>query len=46
MIWKNYLPEINIALKMDGWNTSFLLGWPIPRGDLLVLGSVILKEDS
>ena len=25
---------------MDGCNTSFLLGWPIFRGELLVLGSV------
>ena len=31
--WKNHtLPETNMALKMDGWNTSFLLGWPIFRG--------------
>ena len=27
------LPETNSSpLKMDGWNTSFLLGWPIFRG--------------
>ena len=26
---------------MDGWNTSFLLGWPIFRGELLVSGRVI-----
>ncbi len=26
---------------MDGWKTSFLLGWPILRGELLVLGSVM-----
>ena len=26
---------------MDGWNTAFLLGWPIFRGELLVSGSVI-----
>ena len=26
------LPETNsLPLKMDGWNTSFLLGWPIFR---------------
>ena len=25
---------------MDGWKTSFLFGWPILRGELLVLGSV------
>ena len=29
---------------MDGWNTSFLLGWPIFRCELLVLGSVSRKE--
>ena len=35
------LPETNsLHLKMDGWKTSFLLGWPIFRGELLVLGSV------
>ena len=27
-------------LKMDGWKTSFLLGWPIFRGELLVSGRV------
>ncbi len=27
-------------LKMDGWKTSFLLGWPIFRGQLLVSGRV------
>ncbi len=26
---------------MDGWNTTFLLGRPIFRGELLVSGSVI-----
>ena len=27
------LPETNSSpLKMDGWNTSFLSGWPIFRG--------------
>ena len=25
---------------MDGWKTCFLLGWPIFRGELLVLGRV------
>ena len=26
-------PKFNSSpLKMDGWNTSFLLGWPIFRG--------------
>ena len=29
----NTLPETNSShLKMDGWNTSFLLGWPIFKG--------------
>ena len=27
-------------LKVDGWNTTFLLGWPIFRGGLLVSGRV------
>ena len=36
------LPETNsLPLKMDGWNTSFLLGWPTFRGELLVSGRVI-----
>ena len=29
------LPSLKLIfshLKMDGWNTSFLLGWPICRG--------------
>ena len=39
------LPETNSwHLKMYGWNTSFLLGWPIFRGELLVLGSVLPKN--
>ncbi len=30
--WTITLPETNSShLKMDGWNTSFLLGWPIFR---------------
>ncbi len=29
---------------MDGSKTSFLLGWPIFRGELLVPGSVGFKE--
>ncbi len=32
----DYLPSLKLTaslhLKMDGWNTSFLLGWPIFRG--------------
>ena len=35
------LPETNSShLKMDGWNTTFLLGRPIFRGELLVSGTV------
>ena len=31
--WMFTLPETNSShLKMDGWNTSFLFGWPIFRG--------------
>ena len=31
--WVDILPETNSSqLNMDGWNTSFLLGWPIFRG--------------
>ena len=34
-------PETNSShLKMAGWNTNFLSGWPIFRGKPLVLGSV------
>ena len=37
------LPKTNSSpLKMDGWNTSFLLGWPTFRGELLVSGSVLV----
>ncbi len=32
-LWSNTLPETNSSpLKMDGWNTTFLLGRPIFRG--------------
>ena len=32
-----YTPKnLTWHLKMDGWNTSFLLGWPIIRCELLV----------
>ena len=28
------LPKTNsLHLKMDGWNTTYLLGWPIFRGE-------------
>ena len=36
-----YPPCANISLKMDGWKTTFLLGWPMFRCELLVLGSVV-----
>ena len=32
-------PKLTYHLKMDGWNTSFLSGRPIFRGELLVSGS-------
>ena len=36
------LPETNeLPLKMDGLNTTFLLGWPIFRGNSLVSGRVV-----
>ena len=35
------LPETNsLHLKMDGWNTSFLLGPGLFSGSMLVSGSV------
>ena len=30
---------------MDGWNTCFLLGWPILRCELLVSGRVLTYND-
>ena len=46
------LPETNSSpLKMDGWNTSFLLGWPIFRcyvsfreGTIIFVDMSFLKE--
>ena len=36
------LPGTNSSpVKIDGWNTSFLLGWPIFEGKLFALGRVI-----
>ena len=32
--------KLTLHLKMDGWNTSCLLGRPIFRGEMLVSGSV------
>ena len=43
------LPSLKLTfspLEMDGWNISFLLGWPIFRCDLLVFGSVIESPSS
>ena len=40
--WTFILPSLKLTfshLKMDGWNTSFLLGWPIFTA-MLVSGSV------
>ena len=39
------IPSLKLTwhLKMDGWNTSFLLGWPIFRCYMLVSGSVYTK---
>ena len=36
------LPETNVAPENDGWSTTFLLGWPIFRGELLVSGRVAI----
>ena len=42
----NTLPETNcLHLKIDGCNTSFLLGWPIFRGELLGSGRVLYQID-
>ena len=38
-----HLPSLKLTsshLRMDGWNTSFLWGWPVFRGELLVSGKV------
>ena len=35
-------PETNkFHWKMDGWNTTFVLGRPFFRGELLVLGRIL-----
>ena len=40
-VCQTVLTETNSShLKMDGWNTSFLLGWPIFR---LVSGAICIK---
>ena len=42
-VWDT-LPQTNSSpLKMDGWNTTFLLGRPIFRGEPLVSGRVIFQ---
>ena len=41
------LPETNsLPLKMDGWKTTFLLGWPIFRCDILVSGRYTISAFS
>ena len=35
-------PTASSHIEMDGWKISFLVRWPILRGELLVSGSVIL----
>ena len=38
------IPSLKLTfshLKMDGWKTTFLLEWPIFRGELLVSGRVL-----
>ena len=30
--------KLTWPLKIDGWNTSFLLEWPVFRGELLISG--------
>ena len=41
----NIHPETNSSpLKMDGWNTTFLLGRPIFRGEPLVSGRVSILD--
>ena len=46
VVYRFTLPETNELqlkmLKMDGWNTKFLLGWPIFGGELLFLRSVLI----
>ena len=34
IVFKTLVIETNIAPQTDGWNTSFLLGWPVFRGYL------------
>jgi len=34
--WKDFIPSLKVTkhLKMDDWNSSFLLGWPFFRGNV------------
>ena len=41
IVFKTLVIKTNIAPKTDGWNTSFLLGWPVFRA-MLVSGRVYL----
>ena len=43
---KKALPSLKLTwpLKMDGWKMNFLLGRPIFRGELLVLGRVLISD--
>ena len=38
---ENGCGELVDSLDMDGWKTTFLLGWPFFGGAMFVLGSVI-----
>jgi len=45
--FKFYIPSLKptyLPKKMDHWNTTFLLGRPIFRGELLVSGSVSFEN--
>ena len=49
MFYRFTLPEIDIfALKMDGWKTTYLLGWPIFRAmtDWVEVANSFLKLSS
>ena len=39
-----YLKGMIQHTRYDGWNMSFLLGWPIFGGELLVSGSVSTNQ--
>ena len=48
MIHHLCLPSLKLTwpLKVDGWKMNFLLGNPIFRGELLVLGNVYLSQQN